>query len=268
MRISMAFPIRFWAIVLAILLVYQFSTDTSADWCKYEKQIDLTLDLSGSEVLAIAAGAGELDVRGVADSDKAIIHGKVCVSKQAWLDEAEVETMSGKRAQINVNLPDTAAGWSLFGSRYASLDLEIELPQNLALEVRDSSGDASFRNIASLDLQDSSGDIEITDVVGSLSIKDSSGDMDIDRVTGNFTVVADSSGDIRANDIDGEVLVKRDSSGDIRITQVTHSVIVEVDSSGDISVKDIGGDFRVLTNGSGSIRSRNVAGEIQTPEDS
>jgi len=59
MRTSMAFPIRFWASLLAILLMYQFSTDASADWCKYEKEIDLTLDLSDSDVLLITAAAGE-----------------------------------------------------------------------------------------------------------------------------------------------------------------------------------------------------------------
>lgn len=65
MRTSMAFPIRFWATLLAGLLVYQFSTEVSAGWCKYEKEIDLTLDLAGSEVLAISAAAGDISVRTV-----------------------------------------------------------------------------------------------------------------------------------------------------------------------------------------------------------
>jgi Toastrack DUF4097 len=286
MKTSMTFPIRFWATLLAALLIYQFSTDTAADWCKYEKEIDLTLDLSDSDVLAITAAAGDLEVRGVSGSDNAVIKGKVCVSKQAWLDKAEIETTPGKRAQINVNLPESNGGWSLFGSNYATLDLEIELPQDIALDVRDSSGDATFRNIAAMELQDSSGnieiegttgpvsikdssgDIEIENVGGALSIRDSSGDIDIDQVAGDFTIEADSSGDIRARDIDGTVLVKKDSSGDIRVTQVTHDVIVEIDSSGDISVKEVGGDFRVLTDGSGAIRSQDVQGETQTPKDS
>lgn len=286
MRTSMAFPIRFWAVLLVILLVYQFNTPASADWCKYEKKIDLTLDLSDSDVLAITAAAGNLEVRGIAGSDQAIIRGRVCVSMPAWLDEAEVKALPGKRAQIIVNLPDSNGGWRLFGSHYASLDLEIELPQDLALEVRDSSGDARFRNIAALELQDSSGSIEIEGAAGpvsikdssgnidienvgvALSIRDSSGDIDIAQLAGDLTIEADSSGDIRGRDIDGSVLVKKDSSGDIRMTQVTHDVIVEIDSSGDITVRDIGGDFRVLTDGSGSIRSQGVQGEIQTPNDS
>jgi hypothetical protein len=88
MKTSMVFPIRFWTLLLSCLLIYQFSTEAKADWCKYEKEIDLTLDLAGSEVLAIAAAAGDLDIIGVAGSDKAVIHGKACASKEAWLEES------------------------------------------------------------------------------------------------------------------------------------------------------------------------------------
>jgi len=266
MRTSMAFPIRFWATLLAGLLMYQFSTEASADWCKYEKEIDLTLDVSGSDVLAISAAAGDLEVRGVSDSDKAVIHGKVCVSKQAWLEDANIETISGKRAQINVNLPDNPGGWSLFGNNYATLDLEIELPQNIALEVKDSSGDATFRHIAAMQLQDSSGDIEIEDASGPLSIKDSSGDIEIEHV-GSTVSIRDSSGDIEVDRVAGNFTIEADSSGDIRASNIDGTVLVKKDSSGDISVKTVGGDFRVLADGSGSIRSHDVQGEIETPKD-
>ena len=79
MRTSMTYPMRFWAVVLIILLAFQFTTDASADWCKFEKDIDLTLDLSSSDILAITASAGDLDIVGVAGSDQAVIHGRACV---------------------------------------------------------------------------------------------------------------------------------------------------------------------------------------------
>jgi hypothetical protein len=263
----MAYPIRFWAILLICLLLYQFSSDVSADWCKYEKNIDVTLDLADSELLAITAGAGELEVRGVAGSSDAVIRGKVCVSKEAWLDEAQVHTMAGKQAKISADLPTNGGSWSLFGNSYASMDLVIEVPQDLALEIKDSSGDIEISQVAALRLHDSSGDIEIENSNGPISIKDSSGDIDVDHVTGNFTIESDSSGDIYASNIDGIALVKKDSSGDIRLTQVSSDAIIEVDSSGEIVVKDVGGDFRVLKDGSGGIRSSNVDGEIQLPRD-
>ena len=267
MRTSMAYPIRFWAVLLICLVAYQFSTDVSADWCKYEKNIDLTLDVSASDLLAISAGAGDLEVTGVSGSDKAVIHGKACASKEKWLEESEVHISSGRRAEIDVDLPQADSGWLSFGSNYAWIDLEVRVPEDLALEVNDSSGDIFLSNIAAVELQDSSGDIEIEDARGAVTIRDSSGDIDVDVASGDLTIVSDSSGDIYASEIDGTVLVEQDSSGDIRISHVSKDVVVERDSSGDITVIDVGGDFRVLKDGSGSIRSDDVAGEVQLPRE-
>ena len=135
MRTSMAFPIRFWAVLLICLLAYQFSTEASADWCKFEKNIDLTLDLSASDLLVISAGAGDLEVRGVSGSDKAVIHGRACASKQEWLEESEVSITAGRRAEINLDLPQATSSWLSFGNNYAWIDLDIEVPEDLTLEV-------------------------------------------------------------------------------------------------------------------------------------
>ena len=265
MRTSMTYPIRFWALVLSGLLLYQFSSEALADRCKFEKDIDLTLDLSTSDILAITASAGDLDVIGVPGSDQAVIHGRVCVSKESWLGESEVVTQSGKTAEIAVNLPESNGDWKAFGNNYAWLDLKIEVPQDIALEVKDSSGDMSLRNTAAVQIYDSSGDIEVDKSRGTVSIRDSSGDIDIDESEGDITIEADSSGDINANGINGTVLVIKDSSGDIHVTDVSENVVVERDSSGDISASGVGGDFRVLKDGSGGIRSRDIMGEIQIP---
>ena len=264
-RTAMAFSIRFWAIALVALLLYQFSTDVSADNCKFEKNIDKTLDVSNSETLAISAGAGDLDVTGVSGTGQVIIHGRVCASKDLWLEQSNVTTTSGKHAAIDVNLPDSDSSWSSFGNSYVWMDLTIEVPEDLTLDVKDSSGDMLLNNIAAVQIRDSSGDIEIEDARGSVSISDSSGDIEIDKVDGDVTIESDSSGDIEAMNIIGTVLVKADSSGDIDVSHVRDNVVVERDSSGDISADDVGGDFRVLKDGSGGISSSDVEGEVDIP---
>lgn len=269
MRTSMAFPIRFWAVVLACLFLYDLASNVVfADSCKFEKEIDLTLDLTDSDSLIILAAAGDLDISGVPGSNQAVIHARVCASKEQWLAESEVEIINGTQAQISVILPDTGSGWSLLANRYAWLDLHITLPQDIALDVKDSSGDIDIKNIAAIELRDSSGDIRIAHVSGAVSLQDSSGDIDVSHVGGDFTIESDSSGDIYGHDIKGSVLVKKDSSGDIRMQRIAQNVIIEKDSSGDISASDIGGDFRVLKDGSGGIYAKNVQGEVQKPEES
>ncbi|MDH4019898.1 MAG: hypothetical protein OEU84_09895 [Xanthomonadales bacterium] len=265
MRTTMTFPIRFWGVLLCALLLYQFSTEALADSCKYEKNIDKTLDLTGSEILSIAATAGDLDIVGVDGANQAVIHGRVCASKESWLESSEINTTNGKHAGIEVSLPDASGGWTSFGNSYARIDLQIEVPQDMALDVKDSSGDILLKNIGALEIKDSSGDIDIEKARGSVSISDSSGDIEVDEAEGNVTIESDSSGDIEVMEINGNVLVMSDSSGDIEATDITGDVIVERDSSGDISADDVGGDFRVLKDGSGGISSSDVKGEVDIP---
>jgi DUF4097 and DUF4098 domain-containing protein YvlB len=241
-------------------------TDALAQECKYERLLEQSLDVSGSESLAIAAAAGDLSIKGVAGSNEVTIRGKVCVSEEKWLDEARINTKQGSQAQINVELPDIDGGWSFWGNKYAHMDLELEVPSNLALHLRDSSGDIRIGDVYAISIRDSSGDIEISNATGPVEIEDSSGDIEVRELRGDFTVVSDSSGDIRGNNIDGTARVVADSSGDIRFTAVGKDVIVERDSSGDIVAENVGGDFTVLKDSSGEIRMKEVGGEVSIPE--
>ncbi|MBT8046862.1 MAG: DUF4097 family beta strand repeat protein [Xanthomonadales bacterium] len=235
--------------------------------CEHSKSIDLTLDLSGSEELLIQAAAGDLNVRGVADSDRAVIKGKVCTSEEKWLADSVVETREGTRAEITVVLPDLGSNWSLMGQKYAYLDLELEVPDHLALDIRDSSGDVEISGVGALTIKDSSGDIDIEDSAGPVNVNDSSGDIELVGIRQDVTIESDSSGDIRGRDIGGTVRVLRDSSGDIDFRDVGASFIVERDSSGDISANRVGGDFKVMRDGSGEIDARNVEGAVEIPDD-
>ena len=251
-----------WIVVLVVLM----AVDAQAMGCKFERSLDQSLEVSGSQSLAIAAGAGDLEIVGVSDSDEVKISGKICVSEEQWLDESRVETSSGDRAEINVVLPELGEGWSLWGRKYAFIDLELEVPEGLALQLRDSSGDIKISDISDITIRDSSGDIEISNASGSVEIDDSSGDIKVREIQGDFTINSDSSGDIRGNDIKGNVLVVADSSGDIRFSDIGKNVVVERDSSGDIDAINVGGDFRVLKDSSGRIHSKGVAGEVLIPE--
>lgn len=232
--------------------------------CAYEKDIDITLDLAGSELLSVAAAAGDLTITGQAGTTAARVRGKLCVSEEEWLNEAEVHTESGRKASIAVSLPGTG-GWGFVFDRYAYVDLDIEVPADLALDIRDSSGDVTVRGTGPVAIQDSSGDLELEDVAGGAVLKDSSGDIELRRIGGDVTVRQDSSGDIHGRDIRGSVLIEHDSSGEIRFEAVSGDYVVEQDSSGDIVADTVGADFRVLRDGSGEVRHAAVSGEVEVP---
>jgi hypothetical protein len=251
-------------LLLTALGAVLLAGSAQASDCKYEKAIDVTLDLAGSELLSVAAAAGDLTITGRAGSAEAKVRGKVCVSEEEWLSETEVVTEGGRNASIAVSLPDTS-GWGLVFNRYAYVDLDIEVPADLALDIRDSSGDVEVHGTGPVAIHDSSGDLELADVNGGTVLKDSSGDIELQRIGGDVTVRQDSSGDIHGRDVRGSVLIEHDSSGDIRFEQVSGDYVVERDSSGDIAADTIGGAFRVLQDGSGEVRHTDVAGEVEVP---
>ncbi len=253
----------------ALMLALLAATPAQAwDWeCSHSRELTATLDLDGSERLTVDAAAGELRITGRPDLDEARVTGKVCTSNEEWLDEAEIATDGGREARITALLPDTS-GFSFMGSRYAYMHLEVEVPADMPLEVRDSSGDVVVEDTATVSIRDSSGDVRVARTKGSVTVDDSSGDIDLRDIGGDVLVRQDSSGDINGRHIDGSVRVERDSSGEIRFEDVTGDFIVERDSSGDIVAETIGGDFRVESDGSGDIRMTAVSGQVDIPKDS
>lgn len=73
---------RFWGVLLVLLLIYQLSTAAAAGNCKFEKKINLDLDLSGSDSLIINALAGDLQIGGTKGSNEARIEGHLPAASQ------------------------------------------------------------------------------------------------------------------------------------------------------------------------------------------
>ena len=117
----------------------------------------------------------------------------------------------------------------------AIMDLEIELPAGVTVTVYDSSGDMKVKGLASAEITDSSGSIDVSDIAGSVVIpKDSSGDIYMERV-GAVTIQIDSSGDISVEDA-ASVTIANDTSGEIVLSDIRGDVLIGNDSSGRISI--------------------------------
>lgn len=233
--------------------------------CEHERKLEETLDVSGSDSLEIIAAAGDLEVQGDNGASAVTVKATICASKASWVEEAGMSMEGGREANVAVVMPDVDG--NSWNDEYVYIDLSVTVPGDLTLDIHDSSGDIDVTGVADVAIKDSSGDIDVSSS-GSVSVEDSSGDIELSRIDGDVTIVQDSSGDIRGSDIEGSVIVARDSSGDIRFRDVRDDFLVERDSSGDVVAQGIGGDFSVLRDGSGDISYRDVAGSVDIPEDS
>lgn len=232
-------------------------------WNDCDHRADRTGSVSadGAERIVIQARAGDLDVRAGSGSSVEA-RGVACAEKRSTLDDIELVTeRSGNVVRVIVEVPD-GRGWN----DNAWMDLDVDVPAGVPVEIDDSSGDIDLRGITLARIHDSSGDVDARDTAGDVEIDDSSGDVYLTGHKGTVTL-DDSSGDLRLRDIEGSVLVDNDSSGDISVDGVTGSVMVRRDSSGDIRVSDVGGDFEVRRDGSGDIDYRDVRGRVDVPAD-
>jgi hypothetical protein len=255
-------PMRKAFSLLAALSTLLIADTAWAQRCEHSRDIEVNSIAPGAASARISVGAGDLRVEG-SDGDAVIIRGRACASSAAVLEEISVRTsLDGERLEIETEMPEGSWSWS--GSSYAYVDLEIRLPANLAVSIDDGSGDAFVGGLASVEIDDGSGKLEVRDVAGSLSVSDGSGDLEVAEVGGEVRI-SDGSGDMTVRGAGG-VIVESDGSGSIRIERTRGSVTVENDGSGNIVVDGVEGDFVVDNDGSGSIRYDNVSGRVDIPE--
>ena len=233
----------------------------SAPWdsCRYSEDRDATLLVGEAAVVKITARAGSLDVSGRSGLDSVRVRGRACASSQEALDQIELVT---ERVDSEILIEAKIPSGRLFSN--ATLDLQIEVPEAMALTITDSSGEVAIRNAGGVRLRDGSGDTAIEGIAGDVYLDDGSGSVRISNVRGNVAL-NDGSGSVSVTGIGGGVTI-RDGSGSIEIEQVEGDVTVTEDGSGSISARRVGGDFTVEEDGSGAVSLDDIRGRVSVPD--
>ncbi len=234
---------------------------------EYTSPRNATVDARGARSATIEAHAGILRVEGQAGLNEVRVRGTAKATRESWLKDIKlVAERRGDVVFIKVDIPDNdSRSWGAWNDSYRGLDLVIEVPTTLRLDVSDGSGEAEFKNTGAIDLEDGSGSIDIRGAHGSVKIRDGSGSISIDGVEG-AVIVSDGSGEIQASNVTGDFTIEEDGSGNIDVSGVGGTMRVESDGSGNIDVDRVAGDFVVNSDGSGSIRYATVKGSVNIPE--
>jgi hypothetical protein len=213
----------------------------------------------------IEARAGSLRIEGRSGVTEIQARGTARASSRGLIDEIRLTAeRRGDQAYVIVELPEIHGNWG-GDDEFVALDLIVEVPNTLALDVEDRSGELEIRGVGALDLVDASGEATIENVGGRLRVRDNSGDLRIRDVRGDVEL-EDGSGGIYLRTIRGSVTVDRDGSGEFEAEDVAGSVRIASKGSGSVDVVRVGGDFIVDRKGSGSITHRDVRGRVEVPE--
>jgi hypothetical protein len=242
--------------VLVVLFVPVFAFAGSIESTQH-----LDLSVKGIQSMHITCGPGSLDVFGVEGSDRIKVTAAVKISGitqnklQDFLDKHVLLSLK-KRKRKAVLQSDFKNENRMKAD--AKIDLTVEVPNRLGVEIDDGSGSIFITDLATtlkiedgsgsieirmtagpVSISDGSGNIELTDITGNLEVKDGSGKINIDRVRGNVRIV-DGSGSMAIKDIDGSLTVT-DGSGSIEISDVTKNVFIIDAGSGILDIEGVKG---------------------------
>ncbi len=267
---------------------------------------NLNMDAQSVNELKIECGAGFLKVRGNDDADRIVVKAEVemDVSSQDEMNELLDKYLNlsleqkGDRAQLksSIDIPGSVFSF-LSGSPGAVVNLTVEIPSRLALNVDDGSGLIEIKHIQGSvqvddgsgaltihDIQnkvlinDGSGEIDIANVNGLLSVEDGSGALIVEKVVGDVRIddgsggirVEEIQGNLTADDGSGEMWIKNirghlkvdDGSGEIEISDIKETVEIH-DRSGSITINGVGSDVTIYESGSGDVNISGVEGRIE-----
>jgi hypothetical protein len=212
-----------------------------------EKTQTLNLDAKGIDKLKIDCGAGSLTVNGMSSSDQIEVTAEILVKgisdkKAEDFIKKYLKLYLEKRGRQAVLVSQFKSFTSFISLKTAVINLEVNVPENIELNVDDGSGTMKIENIGrSVNIDDGSGEIVVINIEGNLDIEDGSGTIDITGVSGDVSL--------------------DDGSGSIYVKKVGGSVTIS-DGSGSITVDGVDKDVRIKDDGSGSVNIENVKGKV------
>jgi hypothetical protein len=251
-------------LAFASLLIPTFA---HADECRFQAPRNAAFDLTGVHTLVIDLHQHNLHLNGTPASTGQV-HGRACASSQDRLEDLRL-TQRREGDRLIVSAESASSDWniSLFGvSHYAYMDLQMDIPATLAVELDVGSGDAHVANVAQLNASVGSGDLQVNGVRGRFDAHVGSGDIKADDV-GETHVAAIGSGDFTVNRVRGNLSIGSIGSGDADLRAIGGSVDVQSIGSGDLHVDGVARDLHVARVGSGDVEHKSVAGRVDVPKD-
>lgn len=249
--------------------------------CKFSS--DRAANFTGTiKKVIISAREGSLKVTG--GTGGVIAKGRACAANEDMLGNITLESRrEGDVVYLTVAISSGGVKNMFSFHRYAALDLQITVPKTAQLNITDTSGDIELSDVGpavivddsgdqllkningNLDVTDESGELRVVSVVGNVRVEDDSGSVDIEDVRGDVKITFDNSGGIAVAKVTGDVEVVEDASGDITIREVDGDVIIGRDGSGDITVSEVSGKLTVKSDNSGEILHDRVRGSVRIP---
>jgi hypothetical protein len=196
----------------------------------------MEIDADGITLLKVGIDDGDLLIQG--DPDVATIAADIILVTTRKSSERDTEALTDMVVQLRA-LEDGEAMLSVIdpGIDKYRANAEVVIPADMMVSIADENGFVQVMGCGSVDIDDTSDDLEISDITGDVVVVDTAGEISVAEVVGNV-VLDDGKDDLYVEGVDGDVEID-DAGGDIFVTDVTGTVTIR-DGAGQMSIDDVG----------------------------
>jgi beta-lactamase regulating signal transducer with metallopeptidase domain len=230
-------------------------------WCGYTAADTLVVSAAGIRRLRVEVPAGDVRIVGRPVGNTVRVLSRRCGSRPEVLDGLALDMgQRGEELRIKVELPRQL--FSRTQGTVARVDLDIEVPQALALDLETSLGSVDLVDVGSVRLRDRLGDVRIAGVAGTLALESGPGDLRIQDVREGVRLTG-GVGPIEVEQVGGDVLVTGRTGRSV-IRDVQGSVSIQR-HGGDVRVERVAGDLTVQRLENGEVQHQEVRGTVRLP---
>jgi len=254
---------------------------------EFSEPRSLKLDYSGVRCVVFNVGENKLHVD-ASPHPQALLSGYACATSKDVLAKLTLhQERQGDRLLVTIareGAADTSEGRAAAWGDYGYMDLRVAVPQEVAVEVNVTSGDAWVTGAHSLAAKVGSGELEARRIPGGVTVSVGSGEVelrdigsltvgsigpgevDVENVRGLVRVNSVGSGSLDLEAADGDVKIEAIGTGAVDIERVRGTVTVGSLGAGKLEVEDVAGDFTIKTRGHGRVEWRRVGGVVEIPQ--
>ena len=253
-------------LIAGILLIFLFAGCSQE--AQYTETETLELKASGLRVIEINAGDGDIGIRGVDGADTITVTGEIDIAgkdsgtvRQALEKQMDFTLQErGNTAVLTAEFRKTFFLLDLFLGETRNIGLNISVPSDIEIKVRDGDGDMYISDMKSdLSITDDGGKIDIQNVKGNVEILDNAGHIFLTKVSGKIQI-DDKSEDIELKNCSGPIQIV-DTTGAVSLYHCSGALTIE-DSGGEIYIEEHDGDVRLKVRGRGGITLKNIRGDL------
>jgi beta-lactamase regulating signal transducer with metallopeptidase domain len=229
--------------------------------CAYAASDTVVVSAERTRRLRVEVPAGDVRIVGRPAGNTVRVLGSRCGSRPEVLEGLALDVgRRGDEVRIKVDIPRHL--FSRTQGTVARIDLEIEVPQELSLDLQTSIGDVELVDVGSVRLEDRLGRVRIAGVAGTLFLESGPGDLRIRDVRESVRLTG-GVGQIELERVGGDVIVESRTGSSV-IRDVQGSVSIQR-HAGDVRVESVAGDLTVQRLEKGEVHHQDVRGTVRLP---